>query len=231
MVEEQIALVTGSNRGIGFGLCRALGERGYRVIMTARNEKSGSEKAQELINQGLPVEFLPLDVDDEKSIQSVIATIKERYGRLDVLINNAGILLDRNTPPNKSLLTKTLETNVIGPYLLCQAAGDLMKTHRKGRIVNVSSHISSLATMQGDFPAYRISKTALNAVTRIFAAQLKPFNILVNSVCPGWVKTDMGGPHAPLPLEQGVASILWAIDLPDDGPTGHFFQHGKPLNW
>jgi NAD(P)-dependent dehydrogenase (short-subunit alcohol dehydrogenase family) len=231
MGEEKIALVTGGNRGIGFGLCRALAEKGYRVILTARNEKSGREKAQELISQGLPVEFLPLDVDDEKSIQSALSSIKDRYGRLDVLVNNAGILLDRNAPPNKTLLTQTLETNVIGPYLLCQAAADLMKAKRQGRIVNVSSHISSLATMQGDFPAYRISKTALNAVTRIFAAQLKPFNILVNSVCPGWVKTDMGGPNAPLPLEKGIASILWAIDLPDDGPTGHFFQHGKSLDW
>lgn len=231
MSEKQIALVTGGNRGIGFGLCQALAERGYHVILTARHENAGREKVQELVEQGLSVEFLPLDVADEKSIHSAILTIKERYGRLDVLINNAGVLLDRNTTPDQALLTKTLETNAVGPYLLCQAAGDLMKVNRRGRIVNVSSHIGSLHSMQGDFPAYRLSKTALNAVTRIFASQLKPFNILVNSVCPGWVKTDMGGPHAPLPLETGVASILWAIDLPDDGPTGHFFQHGKPLEW
>lgn len=112
-----------------------------------------------------------------------------------------------------------------------QAVIVLCKEKGRGRIVNVSSHIGELASMQGDFPAYRISKTALNAVTRIFASLLKPHNILVNSVCPGWVKTDMGGPNAPLPLEQGVASILWAVDLPDDGPTGQFFQHGKPLDW
>lgn len=231
MAEKQIALVTGGNRGIGFGLCQALADKGYHVILAARDEKSGREKASELKNQGLSVEFHPLDVNSEKSIKETLAFIQKQYGKLDVLINNAGVLLDRDENPNKEILAKTLETNVIGPYLLCEAAGELMKTKRKGRIINVSSHMGSLSAMQPDYPAYRISKTALNAITRVFSSLLHPYNILVNSVCPGWVKTDMGGPNAPLTLEQGVASILWAVDLPDDGPTGGFFQRGKPIAW
>lgn len=231
MVGKQIALVTGGNRGLGFGICQALADKGYHVILAARDEKSGREKTNELKKQGQSVEFQALDVNSEKSIKEAIAAIKAKYGKLDVLINNAGVLLDRDSNPDQAILEKTMETNVIGPYLLCEAAAELMKPSRKGRIVNVSSHLGSLAMMQVEFPAYCISKTALNAITRIFAPKLHPYNILVNSVCPGWVQTDMGGPHAPLSIEQGAASVLWAVDLPDDGPTGGFFQHGKPLAW
>lgn len=226
-MEKKVALVTGGNRGLGLETCRELAKQGYEVILTARDEKKGKEKAKEL-----NVVFHHLDMDDPKSIEETIHWIEKTYGRLDVLINNAGILLDWGTDKtNKETLEKTFTTNVVGPYLLLEKASAIMKKNHFGRVVNVSSTAGQMEGMDLFYPAYRISKAALNAVTSIFASALKAHGILVNSVCPGWCKTDMGGPNATLPVEKGVASILFAVDLPADGPTGKFFQHGQEIPW
>jgi NAD(P)-dependent dehydrogenase (short-subunit alcohol dehydrogenase family) len=160
---------------------------------------------------------------------------------LDILVNNAGVFLDIHGNEdaggasvfNASLetLTATLKTNLYGPLLLAQELTPLMKQQHYGRIVNISSGMGQLSEMEGKSPAYRISKTALNALTRILAAETQGYNILVNSICPGWVRTDMGGPQAERTVEQGVSGIIWAATLPNDGPTGGFFRDGQPIPW
>ena len=236
----RVALVTGGNRGLGFEICRKLAEQGMRVILTSRQVYLGEKRAEDLKAEGYDIEFYPLDVNDPDSITSIYEFVLSNYGRLDVLINNAGILIDREERPRDNLpllmrteqkiLEQTFSTNVEGPYLLCEAFGPIMRKQRYGRIVNVSSNMGQLHDMQSGFPAYRISKTALNAVTRIFADELKPF-VIVNSVCPGWVKTDMGGSNAPRSIEEGVDSIIWAATLPQGSPSGKFYRDREVIPW
>lgn len=221
----KIALITGANKGLGLACCKELKKRGYQVILSSRREE-GRKIANEL-----DIDFVLLDVTSDQSIRSAIDYIAHKYGKLDLLINNAAILLDRTENATRKSITETFDTNVNGPYLLCEAVGPLMKKQGKGRIVNVSSESGCLAHMGSGYPSYSISKTALNAVTRIFASLYHPYNILVNSVCPGWVKTDMGGTQAPKSPEEGIDTILWAAELPDNGPTGRFFQDRKELPW
>lgn len=230
---KKIAIVTGGNRGLGFELCRELGQKGYQVILTCRDSKKGKQKTEELVQEGLSVVFHPLDVHDLKSIQETIQWTEKTFGRLDLLINNAGILLDRHQPATKEILMTTFETNVTGPYLLCELAGKLMAKNQFGRIVNVSSESGQLSSMGSGDDAYAISKAALNAVTRIFSSKLRSDGILVNSVCPGWVDTDMGSLYgkAPLSVEEGVDTILFAAELPQNGPTGRFFQRRREIPW
>lgn len=235
MNNDKIALVTGGNRGLGFETCRQLGRIGFHVILAARDTAAGEQAAQTLRDEGLEVEFQQLDVTDSRAVRRVADYIGESWGRLDALVNNAGIFPDSQaesgtgleTPPEPVL--KAFAVNTLGPLRLTQALAPLMR--RGGRIVNVSSGMGALGEMGGGWPAYRISKTALNAVTRIFASELKDTPIKVNSVCPGWVRTDMGGPNAPRLPEQGVETIVWAATLPADGPTGGFFRDKEPIEW
>lgn len=227
---KKIALVTGANRGLGLGVAEELARQRMHVILTSRGEK-GKLKADELQAKGLDVEFRKLDLADEKSIQALFEGIQKDHGRVDVLINNGAILLDREQKADQKILQETLNTNAIGSYLMIDKFLPLMIQNRYGRIVNVSSGMGQLSAMSSDFPAYRISKAALNAVTLIFNAQKQIPEILINSVCPGWVKTDMGTDAAPLPLEAGVKSIVWGATLPPEGPSGGFFRHGKRLEW
>jgi NAD(P)-dependent dehydrogenase (short-subunit alcohol dehydrogenase family) len=193
------------------------------------------------LGEGLDVAFQALDVSLESSVADLGALIHSRFGRVDILVNNAGVYLDSHGTEeaggasasvfNASLETLTLKTNLYGPLLLAQELVPLMKQQHYGRIVNLSSGMGQLSEMEGRSPAYRISKTALNALTRILAAETRGFNILVNSICPGWVRTDMGGPNAERPVEQGAAGVIWAATLADDGPTGGFFRDGQPIPW
>lgn len=235
---KRVAVVTGANRGIGFETCRQLAKREIRVILTSRDQAKGKAAAEKLQAEGLDVSYYPVDVADSESIERLAQFIKSEFGRLDILVNNAGVSLDSTATPDGSIfnlkistLHKTLETNTFGPLLLCQALIPLMKEHNYGRVVNVSSGAGQLSDMNTGYPSYRISKTALNAVTRIFGNELKGTNILVNSVCPGWVKTDMGGSNAPRTLEQGTDTIVWLATLPDDGPTSGFFRDREPIPW
>ncbi len=238
---KPIAVVTGANRGLGLETARQLAKCDIRVIMTCRNPSRGEAAMEKLLAEGLDILFQPLDVTTESSVAELGAYIHSRCGRVDILVNNAGVSLDGHGTEeaggasvfNASLetLSATLKTNLYGPLLLAQELVPLMKQQHYGRIVNVSSGMGQLSDMEGKSPAYRISKTALNALTRILAAETRGFNILVNSVCPGWVRTDMGGPSAERTVEQGASGIVWAATLPDDGPSGGFFRDGQPIAW
>ncbi|MCL1472648.1 SDR family oxidoreductase [Argonema antarcticum] len=238
---KKIADVTGANRGLGFETCRKLAQQGIQVILASRDEQKGKTAAEKLQAEGLDVKFYPLDVTSADSIEHLAQFIRNEFEKLDILVNNAGIAKDPLEHPQGSVfnakistLRETMETNVYGPLLLCQALIPLMKEHNYGRVVNVSSGIGQLSgmdEMSTTYPGYRISKTALNVVTRMLANELKGTNILVNSVCPGWVKTDMGGPNAPRTIDQGVDTIVWLATLADDGPTNGFFRDRQPIDW
>ena len=230
----RVALVTGANRGIGFEVCRQLANRGFAVLLTARDAQKAQSAATRLASIG-QVEPLALDVADGSSIHNSANEVANRYGYLDVLVNNAGINYDTwekaESADINGTVMQTITTNLLGPWRVCQAFLPLLRKSRAARIVNVSSESGSLANMGAGPPAYQVTKAALNALTRTLAGELRHAQILVNAVCPGWVATDMGGAGAPRSVAEGAAGILWAATLPDNGPTGGFFRDGKPLPW
>jgi NAD(P)-dependent dehydrogenase (short-subunit alcohol dehydrogenase family) len=234
MLEKNlIALVTGANRGIGKQIALELAKAGAFVIVGARNEEEGLATRDLILRNGGRAEHFALDVSKEKSLLALQDFIMGSYGRLDILVNNAGIFLDNGEFVNTSMeeLNATLQTNVAGPLRLIQLFLPSMIQNNFGRIVNVSSGMGQLSDMGSGYPAYRISKTAINAITRIAAQETSGKNIKVNSVCPGWVKTDMGGPNANRSIEKGAESIVWAALLPDDAPTGKFFRDKQEIDW
>lgn len=234
---QRVALVTGANRGIGLEIARGLGRAGLTVVVGARSQASGQEAAGILAAEGISAVAEPLDVSDPKSIELAGVAVLSRFGRLDVLVNNAGVLLDGDERASAVGLEKiraTLETNVVGAWLLCQAVIPAMRRQRYGRIVNLSSDMGSLADVQGSgggWPAYRLSKTALNALTMLFASELRGENVLVNAASPGWVRTRMGGQGAPRSVEQGADTPVWLATLPDGGPSGGLFRDRQSLDW
>ncbi len=234
-MKPRVAVVTGGNKGIGLEICRQLAARGMRVVLTARDEKKGIAAAQALAKAGGEVGFHPLDVTDVGQIEALAAWLERELGGADVLINNAGILIDGRSASVLSVkpevFQQTLDTNFFGPLRLCQALMPGMLARRHGRIVNLSSGLGALAEMGDGTPAYRASKTALNALTRMFSAAGRGKGVLVNSMCPGWVRTDMGGPSASRSVEQGADTAAWLATIPDDGPTGGFFRDRKPIAW
>ena len=228
-----VALVTGANRGIGLEVCRQLAQRGYTVVLGSRDEAKGSAAAREIRGDGLVIVPCQLDVTDLPSIERARSHVAKEYGHLDVLVNNAAILYDdwqRAIDADLGVAREALETNTFGAWNMVRAFLPLLRKSRHARVVNVSSESGSLASMGGGTPAYSMSKAALNALTRMLAAELRRDHILVNAVCPGWVATDMGGPDG-RPVEQGAASVVWAAVLPDDGPTGGFFRDGRVVPW
>jgi NAD(P)-dependent dehydrogenase (short-subunit alcohol dehydrogenase family) len=232
-MDNKIALVTGANRGIGFETCRQLSQLGLTVVLTSRDTVKGEIATKQLKDKGLDVVFHRLDVSAKKDIEYAFDRINQQYGQLDVLVNNAAILYDTfqsALTADLEVVSKALITNLYGPWLLCQAFLPLMKGNGYGRIVNVSSGAGSLHYMGGGTPAYGISKAALNALTIKLASELSGTGILVNSVDPGWVATDMGG-RGGRPVEEGAKGIVWAATLPDNGPSGGFFYDGKPEPW
>ncbi|EGV31787.1 short-chain dehydrogenase/reductase SDR [Thiorhodococcus drewsii AZ1] len=237
MSNRPLALVTGAYRGLGFETCRQLAHNGYQVILTARRESEGQAAADDLVGQGLEVIFHPLDITDGSSVEALAAFVRERFGRLDVLVNNAGVFPDPRPGSAGSsvfeadldLVRQALEANTLGALRVCQALIPLMEG--RGRVVNVSSGMAQLSEMNGGCTGYRLSKTALNAVTCMFADELQGTGVKINSVCPGWVRTEMGGMEAPIGVEEGARGIVWAATLPEDGPSGGFFRQGEPIPW
>lgn len=236
MSTKKTALVTGANRGLGLETAKQLAKKGYRVILTARAVEKGAQEAGKLKDAGFDVTFLPLDVTDADSIERVARHVRESESNLDVLVNNAGVALDSWGDKDGSVLhvplervRETFEINTLGPLRLIQALVPYM--HGGGCIVNVSSGMGQLSDMEGGTASYRISKTALNAVTKIAAAELADSHIKVNAVCPGWVRTDMGGPNAERSVEEGAAGIVYLATLPEDGPTGGYFRDNKKIPW
>jgi NAD(P)-dependent dehydrogenase (short-subunit alcohol dehydrogenase family) len=231
-MSARTALVTGANRGLGFETARQLGRLGYRVVASGRGAAKAERAAERLRAEGLDAIAYELDVASDASC----ARLGE-LGPVDVLVNNAGIIAEGGEPSRSALtvpadrLREAFETNTLGAYRATQALAPGMRERGYGRIVNVSSGMGQLSEMGSGNPAYRVSKTALNALTRIFAQELAGSGVLVNSVCPGWVRTDMGGPGARLEPEEGVETIVWAATLRDDGPTGLFFRNKQPIPW
>jgi NAD(P)-dependent dehydrogenase (short-subunit alcohol dehydrogenase family) len=228
--------VTGAGRGIGRGVAVQLAQRGYHVIAGVRDAARGEQVAAELSDEtGGHVSSVQLEMSDPKSIAAAAEQVAADPGRLDVLVNNAGIGLDffrPGTDPDFDLIEQTLTVNYYGPYRLTVALLPLLRAGGHGRIVNVSSGLGGVAEMGTGSPGYRASKAALNTLTRIFSGELAEDGVLVNSACPGFVNTDMGGPHgAKKPVEDAAAGIVHLATLPDDGPTGGFFRDGKPVTF
>jgi NAD(P)-dependent dehydrogenase (short-subunit alcohol dehydrogenase family) len=214
-------------------VCRQLAQRGYTVVLGSRDAAKGERAAAALAEDGLGVRACQLDVTDLQSIERARDRVTADIGRLDVLVNNAAILYDtwqRAIDADLAQVREALETNLFGAWNVVRAFLPLLRQSRHARVVNVSSEAGSLAAMGGGTPAYSLSKAALNALTRMLAAELRDEGVLVNAVCPGWVATDMGGSGG-RPVATGAASVLWAAMLPDDGPTGGFFRDGRPLEW
>ncbi len=222
--------MTGANRGIGREVARQLAEAGYTVLLTAREEDKARAAAEELPGD---VRALELDVADAASIAFAAGRVEADPGSLDVLVNNAGVGTDfgvAGTEPDFEAMQQALETNFFGAYRLTVALLGLLSRSEHPRVVNVSSGMGGVAEMGGFSPGYRVSKAALNAMTRILSTELADDGVLVNSACPGFVATDMGGPAgATKSVADGASGVVWLATLPDDGPTGGFFRDGRPV--
>jgi NAD(P)-dependent dehydrogenase (short-subunit alcohol dehydrogenase family) len=231
MENERVALVSGGNRGIGLEVCRQLAGRGITVVMGSRDAEQGRAAATELPD-GVVVH--QLDVADPESVGRLAHSVQEEFGRLDILVNNAAISNDegqRGVDADLDRVKEALEANLLGAWRLCEVAIPMMRRNGYGRIVNVSTGLASLEDMGGGSPGYRVSKTALNVLTRILASELRGSGILVNAVNPGWVQTDMGGSGATRTVEEGAEALVWAATLPNNGPNGGFFRDREPVAW
>jgi NAD(P)-dependent dehydrogenase (short-subunit alcohol dehydrogenase family) len=227
-------LITGSYRGLGKATGLELCKLGHTVIFTSRDIAKLQPLQNFVKEKKYSADFLELDVENINSIQSAKTLIEKKYKKIDSLINNAGILIDRENSLSslpQDLYDQTLKTNLLAPIQVTQEFISLLKKSENGIIVNISSTLGQLSTMMTGMPSYRISKCALNAFTKIMSEELKNDNIKVNSVHPGWVKTDMGGNQATMTIEQSVPGIVWAATLEKDGPTGKFFFNKKEISW
>ncbi|QCW98862.1 SDR family oxidoreductase [Aggregatimonas sangjinii] len=232
-IRDKVALVTGANRGIGFAVAKGLLQEGITVIATSRNSQNSNDFISQLSEYGDVVHH-QLDVTDNGSVNACYAFAKVEFGKLDILINNAGINYDtwQNVETaNLDEVRQTVETNVIGPWQTIQSFLPLLKQAENSSIVNVSSGGGSLASQTGSTPGYSISKLALNGLTLQLASKLKNDGIAVNAVCPGWVRTDMGGSGATKSPEQGAETIIWIALQKDEFVTGKFFRDKREIQW
>ncbi|MFB3162503.1 SDR family oxidoreductase [Neobacillus sp. 179-J 1A1 HS] len=232
--DKQVALVTGGNRGIGYELVKQLALKGFNVILASRDPEMGQEAAQRLMDTNLDVSFVEMDVVNQESIRQAAISINKRFGRLDVLINNAGVYLDKNQKllaMDPGILEKTMATNFFGVYNVIRSFIPLMEIQGYGRIINISSEYGAMSELT--YPgvgAYKLSKFALNGLTRLVAAEVNG-DIKIYAVDPGWVSSDMGGPSAPRTPKQAADSILWLATIGPEGPNGGFFRDGKQIDW
>jgi len=234
MANSSIAVVTGANRGIGFEVCRQLAQRGVNVVLTARAAPLGLAASAQLNREGLPVEFHELEVTDDASIKMLKEHLEKKFGLINVLVNNAGTGVSGDGAAlevDLAVIRKALEVNCFGSLRIIQALIPLLKKSPNARIVNVSSGMGAFSTMKGGLAAYRLSKTCLNAVTTMVASELADTGIAVNAVCPGWVKTRMGGQTAPRSVEEGADTIVWAaLDVPST-LSGKFLRDREVIPW
>jgi NAD(P)-dependent dehydrogenase (short-subunit alcohol dehydrogenase family) len=238
-MKQQVALVTGSNRGIGFEIVKQLALKKIQVVLTSRSSTNEEAALRNLTRDGAKkVGVRQLDVSNQVSVDNLSNEVEKTFGRLDILVNNAAILIDRDdlvaSNVDLEVVKATLETNLFGAWRMCRAFIPLMKKNGYGRIVNISSgagQFEYMATSGGYWPAYSVSKASLNALTVMLASELRGTNILVNAVCPGWVRTDMGGSNAPRSVEEGAATPVWLATLPDGGPTGQNYYDKKQISW
>ena len=242
MESKKIVFINGANRGIGFETARELAEKGVHVVLGVRSAELGKAAVEKLRQQSLESEYLEFDVKNPQHYKIAAKFFEEKFGRLDIFVNNAGIMIDGATPTSEigpEKLRETFDVNFFAPIAITQNLLPLLKKSTAGRIVNLSSILGSLELhsipsspiYESKVFAYDASKTALNAFTVHLAHELRNTKIKVNSAHPGWVKTDMGGPSAPMDLSDGGKTSVQLALLPDSGPTGGFFHLGKPLPW
>jgi NAD(P)-dependent dehydrogenase (short-subunit alcohol dehydrogenase family) len=236
---SRVVLVTGANRGIGREIVQQVVDAGdvallgARDIDRARDAADAVEQVAAAAGSKGQVEVVPLDVTDQASVDAAARQVDEQHGRLDVLVNNAAIHYDtgqRGIDADLGVVEEAFQTNVLGAWRVAEAFVPLLLRAPSPRLVNVSSGSGSLASMGSGTPAYAVTKAALNALTRVLAGDLRSRGVLVNAVCPGWTATDMGGAGG-RPVAEGAASVMWAVNLPDGGPTGGFFRDGRPVPW
>ena len=233
-MDKKIAAVTGGNRGIGFQICRDLAKKGFKVVLTARDPEKGNSSARNLQDEGLDVKFFPLDVISTESIDKFSEKVLAEFGQLHVLVNNAAILPDEISPAlsvGLEEVRETIETNVYGVLRLSQKLIPPMIENNYGRIINLSSGMGQLSDMGSGYLAYRVSKTALNVVTRVLAQETSGHDIQINAVDPGWVKTDMGGSNATSTPEEGADTVVWLSTRPAGEPSGMFYKNRKIIDW
>lgn len=237
---DKVAVVTGANRGIGLEVARELARAGFKVVLACRDESKGKKVQSQLLSEGLNVDVRAVDVTESGSIRDLDLYLRKKYGRLDVLVNNAGIMLDHfeDGQPVMSIIDcdltevrKTMETNVYGAISVIKELLPLMKENHYGRIVNVSSGLGQMSEMGAGYAGYRLSKAALNALTCMVADELTSENIIVNACCPGWVRTDMGGKHAARSVEEGADTIVWLCQAQDGSPSGKLFRDREEQPW
>jgi NAD(P)-dependent dehydrogenase (short-subunit alcohol dehydrogenase family) len=231
--DRRVAVVTGANRGIGREVVRRLAREGFGVVLGSRDAERGRAAADELGGVDAGIVACRLDVTDDASVHAAAAWLEQELGRCDALVNNAAIDYDtdaRAATADLDRIRRAMETNLYGAWRCALAFLPLLRRSPHPRLVNVSSGGGSISSMGPGTPAYSVSKAALNALTRILAAELRADRVLVNAVCPGWVATDMGGAGG-RPAADGAASVAWAVLLDDDGPTGGFFRDGRPVDW
>ena len=236
MPARKIAIVTGGNRGIGREIARQLMKADVFAVVGCRTEPKCALAVDDLrAAAGNNVAAYPLDVNDTKSVREFVENVVRRHGAPGILVNNAGVYPEpreaKVVDTSTSLWRETFETNLFGAVRMCREVVPLMKKPRYGRVVNVSSGLGQLHQMGEGSPAYRVSKAALNALTRTLAAEVAGSGILVNSMSPGWVRTDMGGANAPRSVEEGAETAVWLCLLPSNGPTGQFFRDRQPIPW
>jgi len=236
MNSDKLALVTGGNRGMGLETCRELAAMGWQVLLASRSLEAGIEAAQSLDSD--LVEAVKLDVTSVADIEALARHIDSSYGHLDVIINNAGIMIDGDAHKSTSIcaadidaIEQSLRVNTIAPIMLINAMLPLMERVADARIVNISSGMGQLSDMGGNYPGYRISKTALNALTRIYAAELDAGKFKINTLCPGWVRTDMGGDNADLSVEEGVDTAIWLATSADAQHSGGYYRKRELIDW
>jgi NAD(P)-dependent dehydrogenase (short-subunit alcohol dehydrogenase family) len=242
MTANQVALITGANKGIGFEIARKLGHQGITVLMGTRDLDKGVPAAETLQKEGIDAYPVKLDVTDVRTIEGARQFIEQHHGKLDILVNNAGVLLDWGVSPSEASLANirtVYETNFFGVIAVSQALLPLLRKSQAGRIVNLSSGLGSLA--QNSDPrwpfysfrllGYNSSKTAVNAFTVLLAQELKDTPIKVNSADPDWCRTDMGSQDATHSAEEGADTPAWLATLPADGPTGGFFNGRSIVPW
>ena len=250
MTNDRVALVTGASRGLGLEMCRQLAARGVTVLLSARNLASAHEAAEMVRADGGACHPVVLDVTDAEQIAAIAAEIDSSYGRLDILVNNAAILTDLGVQPSatdEAVLRANLDVNFVGPYMLIAAMTPLLRCSGRARVLNLGTQVGSFGNLDDTSspliddicPAYQASKIALNAATGLFAKELRPDGITVNSVCPGWVMTDMGHEDlpdygdavAPMSPTESVAQMLWLLEDEPSPPTGGFWSQGEEIPW